>query len=45
MELKDKRITIIPVHSGKEIGKGLLNKIIKEDLKITIKEFIKINKR
>ena len=44
MEHEDGRITIVPIHSGENIGKGLLNKIIKEDLKITVEEFIKILK-
>jgi len=36
-----RRITI-PVHKGKSIGKGLLLKIIKEDLKLTRQEFEKM---
>ena len=36
----DGRKTTIPVHSGEEIGPGLLNKIIKKDLQITVEEFI-----
>ena len=36
-----KRITI-PVHKGKAIGKGLLLKIIKEDLGSTKKQFEKL---
>ena len=37
----DGRRTTIPYHAGEEIGPGLLNKIIKKDLKITRKEFLK----
>ncbi|HLD80733.1 MAG TPA: type II toxin-antitoxin system HicA family toxin [archaeon] len=37
----DGRTTIIPVHSGEEIDRGLLNKIIKKDLRITREEFLK----
>ncbi|HEB73464.1 MAG TPA: addiction module toxin, HicA family [Nitrospirae bacterium] len=37
----DGRITVIPYHSGEEIGPGLLNKIIKKDLGITREEFLK----
>ncbi|MBI2232571.1 MAG: type II toxin-antitoxin system HicA family toxin [Candidatus Aenigmarchaeota archaeon] len=37
----DGRTTVVPDHSGEEIDKGLLNKIIKKDLKITRKEFDK----
>jgi len=37
----DGRRTTIPYHSGEEIGPGLLNKIIKKDLGVTIEEFLK----
>ena len=37
----DGRRTTIPHHSGEEIGPGLLNKIIKHDLLMTRKEFMK----
>jgi len=37
----DGRTTVIPNHPGEEIGPGLFNKIIKEELKITREEFIK----
>ena len=37
----DGRKTSIPHHSGEEIGPGLLNKIIKKDLRITREEFLK----
>lgn len=36
---EDGRATIVPVHPGEDIGRGLLNKIIKEDIKISIHEF------
>lgn len=36
----DGRGTVIPFHSGEEIGPGLLNKIIKKDLGITRDEFL-----
>ncbi len=35
----DGRTTIIPYHAGDDIGRGLLLKIIKKDLKITREEF------
>ncbi|MEK6826465.1 MAG: type II toxin-antitoxin system HicA family toxin [Nanoarchaeota archaeon] len=35
----DGRKTTIPHHSREEIGPGLLNKIIKKDLKVTREEF------
>lgn len=37
----DGRITVIPNHPGEELGPGLLNKIIKEELKTTREEFMK----
>ena len=37
----DSRKTTIPYHSGEEIGPGLLNKIIKKDLRMTRKDFLK----
>lgn len=38
----DGRRTTIPHHSGQEIGPGLLNKIIKQDLRVTREEFMKL---
>lgn len=38
---KDGRVTVIPFHQGKDIGKGLLRAII-DDIKITPKEFQKL---
>jgi predicted RNA binding protein YcfA (HicA-like mRNA interferase family) len=37
----DGRLTVVPVHSGEEIGTGLLNKIIK-DTGLSKEEFIKL---
>ncbi len=37
---QDGRTTVVPVHSGEDIDRGLLNKIIKKDLKITREEFM-----
>ena len=37
----DGRRTTIPHHAGEQIGPGLLNKIIKKDLRITRDEFLK----
>ncbi len=37
----DGRATVVPIHAGEEIDRGLLNKIIKKDLKITREEFVK----
>ena len=38
---KDKRTTTVPVHPGEKLDRGLLNKIIKKDLKISREEFEK----
>ncbi len=37
----DGRTTVVPDHRGEEIDRRLLNKIIKKDLEITRKEFLK----
>lgn len=42
MKHKDGRITTIPVHKNADLPKGLLRKIIREDLKIEIEEFEKL---
>jgi predicted RNA binding protein YcfA (HicA-like mRNA interferase family) len=36
---EDGRSTIVPMHQGEDISRGLLLKIIKEDVKISIEEF------
>jgi predicted RNA binding protein YcfA (HicA-like mRNA interferase family) len=36
----DGRAIVIPVHSGEEIGPGLLNKIIKKDLGVNKDDFM-----
>ncbi len=41
-EHQDGRTTIIPNHPGRDIGRGLLNKIIKHDLQISREEFEKL---
>ncbi len=38
---KDGRTTVIPDHGTEQIDRGLLNKIIKQDLLITIEDFLK----
>jgi len=40
-EHPDGRKTVIPIHSREELGPGLLNKIIKKDLRISREEFMK----
>lgn len=39
---KDGRTTVIPDHGSEQIDRGLLNKIIKQDLMITIEDFLKL---
>jgi len=40
MHNKDGRVTTIPIHSNREIPKGLLRKIIREDLQLSLDEFL-----
>ena len=40
MKSDDDRYTTVPVHSGEEIPKGLLRKIIREDLEMSLEEFM-----
>ncbi len=35
----DGRLTTIPVHKNEDLPKGLLRKIIREDLELTMEEF------
>lgn len=37
----DGRTTVVPNHSGEELDRGLLNKIVKKDLRISRDEFMK----
>ena len=41
-EHHDGRTTVIPNHPKEQIDRGLLNKIIKKDLQITIEDFLKL---
>ena len=43
-EHSDGRTTVIPNHPGEEIDRGLLNKIVKHDLKISREGFLKLVK-
>lgn len=36
---KDGRVTTVPVHQNEDIAKGLLRKIVREDLGLTMEEF------
>ena len=40
-EHSDGRTTVIPNHAGEEVDRGLLNKIVKHDLKMNREEFLK----
>lgn len=44
MKHVDGRITTIPVHKNEAIAKGLLRKIIREDIAISVDEFNKLVK-
>ncbi len=37
---EDGRLTTVPIYSNKVIPKGLLRKIIREDLKMSLEEFL-----
>ena len=39
---EDGRATTVPVHKNEDIPKGLLRKIIREDLEISLDEFFKL---
>ena len=41
LKAKDGRMTTVPIHAGQSIPKGLLRKIIREDLEMTLEEFYK----
>ncbi|MFB0561473.1 MAG: type II toxin-antitoxin system HicA family toxin [Candidatus Lokiarchaeia archaeon] len=40
MKSENGRVTTVPVHGNKDIPKGLLRKIIREDLDISLEEFL-----
>ena len=39
MKHEDGRVTTVPVHKNEDLPKGLMQKIIKEDLQMTNEEF------
>ncbi len=39
---QDGRITTVPVHKNQDLPKGLLRKIIREDLKLDLEEFVNL---
>jgi predicted RNA binding protein YcfA (HicA-like mRNA interferase family) len=42
---EDGRVTTVPVHGNKDTPKGLLRKIIREDLEISLEEFLELYSR
>ena len=44
LKADDGRVTTVPVHKNKNLPKGLLRKIIREDLELTLEEFTKLYK-
>ena len=40
----DVRVTTVPLHKNEDLPRGLLRKIIREDLKLEIEEFEKLTK-
>ena len=42
MKSDDGWYTSVPVHSGEDIPKGLLRKIIREDLEMTLEDFVQM---
>jgi len=38
----DGKVTTVPVHGNKDLPKGLLRKIIREDLEMSFDEFLKL---
>jgi len=45
MKSDDGRFTTVPVHSGEDIPRGLLRKIIREDLEMTLEDFSRAYER
>ncbi len=40
LKSEDGRVTTVPVHGNREIPKGLLRKIIRDDLQMSVEEFV-----
>lgn len=45
LKAEDGRATTVPVHGSKDIPKGLLRKIIREDLEISLEEFLELHSK
>lgn len=41
----DGRVTTVPVHKNEDLPKGLLRKVIREDLDLELDEFLNLYKR
>lgn len=39
MKHEDGRVTTVPVHKNEDLPKGLVRKIVREDLKMSLEEF------
>jgi len=37
---EDGRVTTVPVHQGRDIPKGLMRKIVREDLEMSLEDFV-----
>ena len=40
LKAEDSGVTTVPIHGNKEIPRGLLRKIIREDLQMSLEEFM-----
>lgn len=45
LRAEDGRVTTVPVHGNREIPRGLLRKIIREDLEMSLEEFLELYSR
>jgi predicted RNA binding protein YcfA (HicA-like mRNA interferase family) len=45
LKSEDGRATSVPVHGNKDVPKGLLRKIIREDLEMDLKKFCNIHSK
>ncbi len=42
MRAEDGRVTTVPIHANRNVPKGLLRKIIRADLEISLEEFLEL---
>jgi predicted RNA binding protein YcfA (HicA-like mRNA interferase family) len=42
MRAEDGRMTTVPIHANRNVPKGLLRKIIRTDLEISLEEFLEL---